>query len=376
MIALKSISNLTRLFRRPQTDVRAEVLQREEFHRLIQRERLRADRNGETFSLIVMAPRSPQHAQKMLPELIRVLRSRLRATDDVGEIESNHLGVLLPDTPTAGAWTVVDHVVHLLPREILSPICEVYTYPSFEGGEGDMEIEVDEGTPSDIAVGDEEQTSVPDGNERMERRMDTLFMIPLPPWKRGMDILGAATGLIVLSPLLTLIGLGVKLTSPGPVFYRQMRRGQGGKAFLLYKFRSMVNGAEAMQQELRHRNEQDGPAFKIKADPRITRLGRFLRRTGLDEFPQLWNVLKGDMTLVGPRPLPCHESDASETWQQRRLDAKPGLTCIWQSRGHEQVSFADWMRMDLRYVEEQKFALDTVLIAKTVLMVLRCKASG
>jgi len=108
-----------------------------------------------------------------------------------------------------------------------------------------------------------------------------------------------------------------------------------------------------LQHALRGQNEQDGPAFKIKADPRITRLGSLLRRSGLDEFPQLWNVLKGDMTPVGPRPLPCHESDAAETWQRRRLDAKPGLTCIWQSRGHERVSFADWMRMDIHYLKNQ-----------------------
>ena len=137
-----------------------------------------------------------------------------------------------------------------------------------------------------------------------------------------------------------------------------------------------LTGRRILQQALKHRNEQDGPAFKIKADPRITPLGKILRRTGLDEFPQLWNVLKGDMTLVGPRPLPCHESDASETWQQRRLDAKPGLTCIWQSRGHEHVSFADWMRMDMRYLKEQRLTLDAMLIAKTALMVVKCKASG
>ncbi len=131
-----------------------------------------------------------------------------------------------------------------------------------------------------------------------------------------------------------------------------------------------------MQEALRHRNEQDGPAFKIQGDPRITPLGKFLRRTGIDEFPQLWNVLRGDMTLVGPRPLPCRESDTSETWQRRRLDAKPGLTCIWQSRDHKEVSFADWMRMDMRYLEQQGLSRDAALIAKTALMVLRCKASG
>ncbi|MHB8900134.1 MAG: sugar transferase [Thermoguttaceae bacterium] len=206
--------------------------------------------------------------------------------------------------------------------------------------------------------------------------MEALFTVPLPAWKRGVDIVGALIGLIACSPLLALIALAVKGTSTGPVLFRQHRRGHGGRAFVLYKFRSMVDGAEALQRQLRHRNEQDGPAFKITGDPRITPVGRLLRRTGLDELPQLWNVLRGDMTLVGPRPLPCHESDASETWQRRRLDARPGLTCTWQSRGHGKVSFADWMRMDMRYIKEQTLSLDAVLIAKTALMVIRCKASG
>lgn len=376
MPALKSITGLARFFRRPAPASHATVLECEEFQRLIQRERLRADRNSETFSVVVMVPRNRQHGAKMFPELIRVLHARLRATDDVGLIEDDRLGILLPDTPSAGAWTVVDHVVHLLPKDVLSPICEVYTYPSFGDEESEPEDRPDDGRPNGLTVATEEHGGVIDGESREVRRMESLFMISLPPWKRGLDILGASLGLVVLSPLLACIAIAVRLTSPGPVFFRQFRRGQGGRAFVLYKFRSMVDGAEGLQQGLRHRNEQDGPAFKIKADPRITPLGKMLRRTGLDEFPQLWNVLKGDMTLVGPRPLPCHESDASEVWQQRRLDAKPGLTCIWQSRGHEHVSFADWMRMDMRYLKEQRFSLDATLIAKTALMVLKCKASG
>ena len=375
MIALKSISGLARLFRPPVASPAPAVLEREEFQRLIQRERLRADRNGETFSLIVMSPRNRQHSAEMFPQLTRVLHSRLRATDDVGHVEDHRLGVLLPDTPSAGAWTVIDHVVHLLPKDLRSPICEVYTYPSFGDGEEELEDRSGDVELDGITVSGSSADSG-DVVAREVRNMESLFMVSLPAWKRGMDILGASAGLMVLSPLLALIAVAVKLTSPGPIFFKQFRRGQGGKAFLLYKFRSMVNGAEALQEHLSDRNEQDGPAFKIKADPRITPLGKLLRRTGLDEFPQLWNVLVGDMTLVGPRPLPCHESDASEAWQQRRLDAKPGLTCIWQSRGHQQVSFADWMRMDMCYLENQSFVLDTSLVAKTALMVVRCKASG
>lgn len=377
MIALKSITDLTRFFRRPPANLRSTVLECEEFQRLIQRERLRADRNGETFSLVIMAPRNRQHGSKMFPEVVRVLHARLRATDDVGQIEGDRLGVLLPDTPSAGAWTVVDHVVHLLPKEVPSPICEVYTYPSFDDGEAEPELPAGNGERRGVSVVSEnEGAGVAGTQSRNVRRMESMFMVSLPAWKRAMDIIGTTLGLIILSPLLAAIAIAVKLTSPGPVFFSQLRRGQGGKAFVLYKFRSMVDGAERLQQELRDQNEQDGPAFKIKSDPRITPLGRFLRRSGLDEFPQLWNVLKGDMTLVGPRPLYCPESDASETWQHRRLDVKPGVTCIWQSRGHEHVSFADWMRMDMRYLKEQRFSLDVLLLVRTVLMALRCKASS
>ncbi len=323
-----------------------------------------------------MAVPATEKGAPYLAKLTKVLHARLRATDDVGRVARDRLGVLLPDTPAAGARTVVEHVARLLPKGMQTPACEVFTYPSFHDLTNEPEerrLDRSEGlSPVHREHVREGATAASDKVHRME----ALFSIPLPLWKRSLDILGSAIGLAVLSPVLALIAVAVKATSPGPLFFRQFRRGQGGRAFLLYKFRSMVDGAEEMQEALRHRNEQDGPAFKMKADPRVTRVGRFLRRTGLDEFPQLWNVLKGDMTLVGPRPLPCHESDASETWQQRRLDVKPGLTCIWQSRGHKEVSFADWMRMDMRYVKRQHPWLDIVLVARTAWMVVRFKASG
>jgi lipopolysaccharide/colanic/teichoic acid biosynthesis glycosyltransferase len=369
MITLKSLSSLIGLFRRRSTNESALVLGRDEFRRLLERERLRSDRNGETFSLITMTPPHRRYTDSLLPELIRALHSRLRATDDVGYLERGQLGVLLPATPSTGAWTVVDDVIELLVNDVDSPICEVYTYPSFDAFSGD-EQEIEDRPDSQELEG-----SV-GGDSRSSGRMESLFAISPPAWKRAADILGAAFGLVLMFPVLVLISAIVKLTSPGPVLFRQLRRGQGGQAFFVYKFRSMVDGAEVMQRGLLKQNEQDGPAFKIKTDPRITPFGKFLRCTGLDEFPQLWNVLKGDMSLVGPRPLPCHESDASASWQQRRLDMRPGLTCIWQSRGHEHVSFDDWMRMDMQYMTEQRPSLDLHLIAKTALMVLRGKASG
>ncbi len=139
----------------------------------------------------------------------------------------------------------------------------------------------------------------------------------------------------------------------------------------MYKFRSMISDAESLKSQLMELNEQDGPAFKITADPRVTRLGRFLRDTSLDELPQLWNVLRGEMSLVGPRPLPCDESDACLGWQKRRLDVTPGLTCIWQVKGRSQVTFNEWVRMDLQYVGRRSLWQDLKILISTVPAVLQ-----
>jgi lipopolysaccharide/colanic/teichoic acid biosynthesis glycosyltransferase len=201
--------------------------------------------------------------------------------------------------------------------------------------------------------------------------LEELFVRPLPLWKRAIDITGALVGLTVFLPLLVAVAAMIKLTSPGPVFFVQRRSGRGNKPFSMYKFRSMVTGAEAQKQDLMTLNEQDGPAFKIENDPRITAVGRLIRATSLDELPQLFNVLKGDMSLVGPRPLPCDESDACANWQRRRLNVTPGLTCIWQVKDRRtKIPFADWMRMDLRYIASRTFLHDVRLILKTIVTVV------
>jgi lipopolysaccharide/colanic/teichoic acid biosynthesis glycosyltransferase len=170
----------------------------------------------------------------------------------------------------------------------------------------------------------------------------------------------------VLSPLLLATAAAIKLLSPGPVFFCQRRYGLGGHPFTIYKFRTMCVNAEQRKAELRKFSEQDGPAFKMKSDPRITRFGRILRATSIDELPQLFNVLLGDMSIVGPRPLPCDEAARCLPWQQRRMDVTPGLTCIWQVEGRSRVSFDDWVRMDVRYIQSRSLANDAKLIAQTL----------
>jgi lipopolysaccharide/colanic/teichoic acid biosynthesis glycosyltransferase len=210
--------------------------------------------------------------------------------------------------------------------------------------------------------------------ERTEERepadLWALLSPPAPLWKRAFDIALATLLLLAMLPLFALVALAIRLESEGPVFFRQQRVGRGGRLFTFYKFRSMYADAEARRDELADRNEQEGPIFKMRRDPRVTRIGRWLRRTSVDEMPQLWNVLKGDFSLVGPRPPTPDEVLSYEPWQRRRLSIPGGLTCLWQVSGRSEVGFEDWMRLDMRYVARRGLWQDLVLLARTVPAVL------
>jgi lipopolysaccharide/colanic/teichoic acid biosynthesis glycosyltransferase len=188
--------------------------------------------------------------------------------------------------------------------------------------------------------------------------------------KRVADVAGAGLALLALSPLVAAIALGVRLSSRGPVLFRQQRSGFHGRRFAMYKFRTMVADAEARRDEVLHLNEMSGPVFKVSDDPRMTRLGRFLRRWSLDELPQLVNVVKGDMSLVGPRPLPLYEAARIKGAQRRRLSMRPGITGLWQVSGRNMVEFDEWMRMDLEYVDHWSLTLDLRILLRTVPTVL------
>ncbi|MFT7535257.1 MAG: exopolysaccharide biosynthesis polyprenyl glycosylphosphotransferase [Hyphomicrobiaceae bacterium] len=188
--------------------------------------------------------------------------------------------------------------------------------------------------------------------------------------KRAIDITGALIGILLLLPVIIACALAVKLTSRGPILYRQTRIGKSGRSFGCLKFRTMRVGAHAQQELLRASSQQDGPAFKIAGDPRITPIGRMLRKFSIDELPQLLNVLLGDMSLVGPRPPIPSEVDKYTWWQRRRISVKPGLTCVWQVYGRNRVSFKRWVEMDLYYIDNRSLWLDFKLIAHTVRVVL------
>jgi lipopolysaccharide/colanic/teichoic acid biosynthesis glycosyltransferase len=324
--------------------------QPDRFRHLLDRERVRADRTGDRLSLVAFAPRCPEAGRATYILVAKALRGRLRATDEVGWLDDGRLAVVLPTTPTAGAWKVADDVCVDFPEDVPPPVCTVYSYPlDWPHSEAAADVAVTAAEPDRQALG-----------------LEMLLVRQLPVWKRVLDVTGAAVLLLALLPVLGAVAAAIKLSSPGPVFFRQRRSGRGGVPFMMYKFRTMVVDAEARKAALMALNEQDGPAFKVRCDPRVTAVGRFLRRTSLDELPQLWNVVLGHMSLVGPRPLPCDETRACETWHRQRLDVTPGLTCIWQVRGRSQVSFADWVRMDVQYIRSQTLAHDLKLLFLTM----------
>lgn len=188
--------------------------------------------------------------------------------------------------------------------------------------------------------------------------------------KRVLDVALAISILFLLAPVLVLTALAIKLSSPGSVLFQQERIGLNGRIFTLYKFRTMIEDAHRKRAEVSHLNEMEGPVFKMKADPRVTMVGRFLRKFSLDELPQLWNVLKGDMSLVGPRPPIPEEVSLYERWQKRRLSMKPGLTCLWQISGRNDVDFNRWMELDLQYIDNWSPSLDLKILLRTIPVVL------
>ncbi len=195
--------------------------------------------------------------------------------------------------------------------------------------------------------------------------------------KRALDVVLSAVLLCLAAPLVLLIGLAIKLTSGGgTVLFRQTRCGLNGRSFTLYKFRTMVEDAEQRRRELEHLNEMNGPVFKLRSDPRVTWLGKFLRKVSLDELPQLWNVLRGDMSLVGPRPPIPEEVRQYQRWQRRRLAMKPGLTCLWQISGRNNLDFDRWMELDLEYIDSWSPWLDLKILLKTIPVVLSGKGAS
>ncbi|MBD3237396.1 MAG: exopolysaccharide biosynthesis protein [Candidatus Eisenbacteria bacterium] len=218
------------------------------------------------------------------------------------------------------------------------------------------------------------------GAEPSQSRDPALSYVPRTFYekvgKRLFDFAVALGATLLLSPLMLLIVVAIRLDSPGPILYVSTRLGRRARPFRFLKFRSMRAGADRMKDQLAHLNEMDGPVFKIRDDPRVTRVGRILRKTSLDELPQLFSVLRGEMSLVGPRPPIPAEVEEYELWQRRRLSVTPGVTCLWQVSGRNQIGFSEWMRLDMEYIDHLSFGLDLRILLLTVPAVIRGGRGG
>jgi exopolysaccharide biosynthesis polyprenyl glycosylphosphotransferase len=269
----------------------------------------------------------------------------------------------IQDIPFILHRKVIDRVIFVVPRLWLNRIDEAILACEREGISTSISMDL-----YNLRIAKVRQTDF-SGFPLLE-----FETFPASEWqlfiKRSMDILFSLVLLTLLSPIIVLSAIGVKLTSKGPILFKQVRSGLNGRKFMLYKFRTMIVGAEMKKLELEKMNEMDGPVFKMKKDPRITKVGRILRKLSIDEIPQLINVLKGDMSIVGPRPPLPVEVELYKLWQRRRLSLKPGLTCIWQVSGRNRIQFEKWMEMDLEYIDRWSLWLDFKILFRTVFVVL------
>lgn len=343
----------------------SEVLSAQQFFRQLHIEKRRADRTKSPLSLVLVRVMSDQGGGfAIVQDLLDLLNRNKRETDILGYVAKDRIGLLLPHTDEHGVRAFVTGVEKRTAKYPLSISSCTYPHHLFESLMSDAR--------------DVPDTLVYFFNERTEESAFGTFA------KRVVDIVGALTALVLFSPFMLGTAIAVALTSPGPIIFRQIRLGKGGAPFVFYKFRSMrVNADDRIHREyvanliegkLEQINQGDGerPLYKMKADPRITPVGRIIRKTSLDELPQLFNVLKGDMSLVGPRPPLPYEAEKYQSWHLRRvLEVRPGITGLWQVEGRSTTSFDDMVRLDLRYIRQRSLWLDLKILLKTIKVVLR-----
>lgn len=288
--------------------------------------------------------------------------------DESSRVGKDFFGIkvigVLKDIPEILREKIIDEVIFIVPRMWLERIQESIADCELQGVKASVAADLFE-----LKIARARQTDW-DGFPLMV--FETTFGREWQLFiKRAVDLIASVLGLIILSPVLLVVSLLIKIaSSPGPVFFKQERVGLNGRVITLYKFRSMFKDAAEKQAELEYLNEMDGPVFKIRNDPRITPLGRILRKTSIDELPQLFNVIMGHMSLIGPRPPIPEEVEKYEVWQRRRLSMRPGITCLWQAGGRNKVSFERWMDLDLEYIDNWSLWLDFKILMKTIPVVL------
>jgi len=353
-----------RVFRGRNSPAPELLLNDEDFRFAAQCERMRVDRNGSVLSLLLIQMPTHKSSPSDIAFLARLLEGRLRVTDTPGRLQDGRVAVLLPDTSAAGAWKVATDLSEVYPPGPDRPQCDVLVYPDKK--QHSQSAGLVKGEPSQAEEEAEEVVGSSTEDDAASSSIEFFFARALPLWKRALDVCGGVVGLLASSPILVVAGLSIKLSSPGSIFFSQEREGHGGRRFTIWKLRTMRVDAEALHHQLLEHSHQDGPAFKMRSDPRTTLVGKFLRWSSIDELPQFWNVLKGDMSLVGPRPLPTRESIACQPWQRQRLAGMPGMTCTWQVNGRGKVEFDEWIRMDLRYLKKSSLLEDLKLIGVTL----------
>ena len=334
---------------------------------------LRRSRRGERWSRIALVVGTGDRARGLVGALKRYPEAGWRVRGCLSVDVSDTTGAVL-DAPVVGTLAdlpellqgdqVVDEVFFAVPPERLDALTDALE--TCESLGVDTRVLVDLYRPAQAHPFVEELFSLP-----FYGFSPTLTRQGVLAAKRAVDLAGAAVLTALLLPLFAAIAVCVRLTSHGAVIFRQERSGFHGRRFAMYKFRTMVAGAEQMRDQVAHLNEMGGPVFKITDDPRLTPVGRLLRRTSLDELPQLLNVLKGEMSLVGPRPLPVYEASRIKGAQRRRLAMRPGMTGLWQVSGRNTVDFDGWMQLDLLYVDRWSLGLDFRILLRTIPVVLR-----
>jgi len=361
-----------------------ELLDAERLALVIRKERMRADRREIPFCVVALTSDGRRPPPQAVNELVRGFRQRLRLTDEIG-LERGRLVVVLTDTPADAGCQVAAELCEIAHQLGWPCHADVQVYPMearHNHGDGNgcssSQPAPDSAAPPRSSLkGSSPKPAQPIDSTASFAAIEPTALrcaIPMPLWKRTLDLIGASIGLAILSPLLLTVAAAIRVLDGPRVVFTQIREGQGGRPFRIYKFRTMRLDAENQKLALRHLSERDGPAFKMTNDPRLTPLGRILRRSCIDELPQLLNVLRGEMSLVGPRPLPMDESLECTRWQRRRLDLAPGMTGIWQVAGG-QASFDEWMRMDLEYARRLSLWFDLWLLLQTALITVRLRGS-
>jgi lipopolysaccharide/colanic/teichoic acid biosynthesis glycosyltransferase len=324
-------------------------------------EKRRVERTKAPLSIIVL---DTTKDTDVIFQFLKSMGSKIRDTDIVGYIDKNKICVLLPDTHKNGAEVVMEKLLGGYNNLFSQAIIASYPDQIF----------------SNILTGNRNSQEFDPLLIDKTNDYDVFFHLG----KRCIDILGSITGILIFSPLMLITCLAVKINSPGPVIFKQIRLGRKGKPFLFYKFRSMhFNADDVIHREYvtklikgnchedLNQLDADKPLYKIKSDPRVTRVGKFIRKTSIDELPQFFNVLRGDMSLVGPRPPLLYEVETYKPWHLRRiLDKKPGITGLWQVEGRSRTSFDDMVRLDVQYIKRCSLLLDFKVLLKTVKVVI------